>query len=83
MILIFVVFYLFLIRPQSKQKKEHERLLKNLSKGDKVLTRGGIYGTIINFQGKNKEILVIDSGSGCKLNIDRTYIVSPIKDKKD
>ena len=45
-ILIFVIFYFLLIRPQSKRAKEHKQMLENLKKGDKVTTQGGIYGVI-------------------------------------
>lgn len=44
--LIFVVMYLLLIRPQQKKAKEHQRLLRELKKGDKVVTNGGMFGTI-------------------------------------
>ncbi len=46
LILIFVVFYLFLIRPQMKQAKEHKQMVEALSKGDEVVTNGGIVGKI-------------------------------------
>jgi preprotein translocase subunit YajC len=45
-LLIFVVFYFFLIRPQQKKMKEHKSLIDNLKKGEKVITAGGIVGTI-------------------------------------
>ena len=45
-ILIFVIFYFFLIRPQQKKVKEHKAMVENLKKGDKVVTSGGITGTI-------------------------------------
>jgi len=51
-----VMFYFLLIRPQSKQRKEHDNLLKNLKAGDKVLTSAGIYGVVANV--KDKSILV-------------------------
>jgi preprotein translocase subunit YajC len=73
-ILMFLIFYFIVIRPQSKQRKSHEDDLKNLKQGDKILTRGGIFGTIIGFQGKNKDRVTIDAGSGTKFNISRTYI---------
>jgi len=44
--LIFVVMYLLLIRPQRKKQKEHEQLLKNLKKGDKIVTTSGMFGII-------------------------------------
>ena len=46
LVLIFVVFYFFLIRPQMREKKAFEKLLAGLKKGDKVLTSSGIYGEI-------------------------------------
>ena len=46
LILIFVIFYFFLIRPQQKKVKEHKAMVENLSRGDKVVTSSGIIGTI-------------------------------------
>ena len=46
LILIFVIFYFFLIRPQQKKVKEHKSMVENLKRGDKVVTSGGITGTI-------------------------------------
>jgi preprotein translocase subunit YajC len=46
LILIFVIFYFFLIRPQQKKVKEHKAMVENLKKGDKIVTSGGITGTI-------------------------------------
>ena len=46
LILIFVIFYFFLIRPQQKKVKDHKQMVENLKRGDKVVTSGGIVGTI-------------------------------------
>jgi len=46
LILIFVIFYFFLIRPQQKKVKEHKLMVENLKRGDKVVTSGGITGTV-------------------------------------
>ena len=46
LILIFVIFYFFLIRPQQKKVKEHKLMVDNLKRGDKVVTSGGIVGTV-------------------------------------
>jgi len=46
LILIFVIFYFFLIRPQQKKVKEHKKMVENLKRGDKVVTSGGIVGTV-------------------------------------
>lgn len=50
MILIFVVFWFFLIRPQRKKDKEAKKMLENLKVGDRICTIGGIYGTILNIK---------------------------------
>ena len=47
LILIFVIFYFFLIRPQQKKVKEHKIMVENLKRGDKVITVGGIVGTCL------------------------------------
>ena len=46
LILIFVIFYFFLIRPQQKKVKEHKMMVENLKRGDQIVTSGGIIGTI-------------------------------------
>ena len=46
LILIFVIFYFFLIRPQQKKVKEHKLMVDNLKRGDKIITSGGIVGTV-------------------------------------
>tara|TARA_Y200000002_G_scaffold194294_1_gene160551 strand:- start:850 stop:1134 length:285 start_codon:yes stop_codon:yes gene_type:complete len=46
LILIFVIFYFFLIRPQQKKVKEHKAMVENLKRGDKIVTSGGIVGTV-------------------------------------
>tara|TARA_B100000945_G_scaffold251174_1_gene207960 strand:- start:447 stop:734 length:288 start_codon:yes stop_codon:yes gene_type:complete len=46
LILIFVIFYFFLIRPQQKKAKEHKAMVENLKRGDKVITSGGIVGRV-------------------------------------
>jgi len=74
-LLIGLIFYFLILRPQSKQKKEHDLMLENLKKGDNILTRGGVYGKIINFQGKKNYKVIIDVGSNLKIAIARTYII--------
>lgn len=53
---IFAIFYFLLIRPQQKQQKEHEAMLKSLKIGDKIVTTGGLYGTITGFKGDDLEV---------------------------
>ena len=54
LILIFVIFYFFLIRPQQKKVKEHKAMVENLKKGDKIVTSGGITGTITRIVDNDK-----------------------------
>ena len=46
LILIFVIFYFFLIRPQQKKAKEHKNMVENIKRGDQVITSGGVIGTV-------------------------------------
>ena len=73
-LLIGLIFYFLILRPQNKQRKQHETELSELKKGDKIITRGGLYGKIVNFQGKNGNKVTIDAGSGVKLSVARSYI---------
>lgn len=71
-ILMFVVMWLFMIRPQRKQQKELENFRKSLKKGDKVVTVGGIYGTIESLDEKTALIKV---DGEVKLRVDRNSLV--------
>jgi preprotein translocase subunit YajC len=70
LILIFVVFYFFMIYPQMKKNKAQKKFRESISKGDKVVTAGGIHGKIIDM---NDQTILIDS-EGTKLRIDRSSI---------
>ena len=59
LILIFVIFYFFLIRPQQKKVKEHKQMIENLKRGDKVITSGGIIGTIEKIMDNDKVEVII------------------------
>ena len=62
LILIFVIFYFFLIRPQQKKVKEHKSMVENLKRGDKVITSGGIIGTVERIiDGDKAEISITDN----------------------
>ena len=61
-ILIFVIFYLFLIRHQQKKVKEHKAMVENLKRGDKVITSGGITGTVERLIDNDKvEVVIADN----------------------
>ena len=62
LILIFVIFYFFLIRPQQKKVKEHKIMVENLKRGDKVITSAGIIGTIERIIDNEKvEVLIAEN----------------------
>lgn len=71
LILIFVIFYFLLIRPQSKKAKEHKAMLDNLKKGDKVMTNGGIYGVIEELEDKSMTLQVGVKGLDVRIKVDR------------
>lgn len=69
---IFAIFYFLLIRPQQKQQKEHDEMLKNLKAGDKILTSGGLYGSITRLLGEND--LEVQFSQTVKLTLNRTAV---------
>ena len=75
-ILMFVVIYFLMIRPQSVQQKNHQNMLENLKKGDKILTRGGIIGKIVDFQGKNNNLVILSIDDSTNITIIKSYISS-------
>jgi len=77
MILMFAIIYFLLIRPQMRKQKQQQAMLSTLRKGDQVLTRGGIYGRIEAFKGKDSSQVLLDIGKGNKITVARAYIVGP------
>ena len=71
LILIFVVMWLFMIRPQRKQQKQLEEMRNALKKGDKVVTAGGIYGTVADVD--DRTVLVKVDGE-VKIRVDKSSI---------
>ncbi|MEW6040158.1 MAG: preprotein translocase subunit YajC [Elusimicrobiota bacterium] len=76
LVLVFVIFYFLLIRPQQKKEKEHRKMLTELNKGDYVLTTGGVYGTIVGIKTDAFELKVDDN---TKLLISRNAIAQVVK----
>ncbi|MDP6351421.1 MAG: preprotein translocase subunit YajC [Alphaproteobacteria bacterium] len=62
LVLIFVVFYFLLIRPQQKKAKSHREMVGNLQRGDKVVTAGGLYATVAKVEDQNTVVLEIANG---------------------
>jgi len=72
-ILIFVIFYFLMMRPQMKKQKEKHKMLGELKKGDNVVTRGGIHGKVVAFADENKTV-VVKVDDNVKLNVDKAAI---------
>ena len=70
-ILIFVIFYFLLIRPQQKQRKQHQQLLDNLKTGDKVVTASGIYASIVKL---GDDRVTLEIAPKVNVQIDRGQI---------
>ncbi len=73
--LIFVIFYFLLIAPQRKQQKELESMLAALKKGDRVVTTGGLHGTIVDFKEAERAV-VIEIAQNVRVTVSRSAIAS-------
>ena len=68
-ILIMVIIYFLMIRPQTKRQKEKETMRDELKKGDKIITMGGIYGTVQGFKEKGRQAIIkIDNNTNITIN---------------
>ena len=77
LILIFVIFYFFLIRPQQKKVREHKTMTQNLKRGDEVITSGGIIGTVDRvFEEDRIELNISD---GVKVQVIKNTIQGHLK----
>jgi len=72
-ILIFIVFYFLLIRPQKKTQDEHKKMVAGLKKNDEVITAGGIHGTIMNVKDNTVTLKVDDN---VKVEIQKSSIMT-------
>jgi|TARA_B100001093_G_scaffold72180_1_gene62750 preprotein translocase subunit YajC len=77
LILIFVIFYFFLIRPQQKRVKDHKLMVESLKRGDEVITSGGIIGTVDRVMEDDRIEVII--GDNVKVQIIRSTITSQLK----
>ncbi|MBF0564138.1 MAG: preprotein translocase subunit YajC [Nitrospirae bacterium] len=71
LIIIFVIFYFLLIRPQQKKAREHKDMLENIKKGDKVITSGGIYGLVENVSDKTVTLKIAEN---VKVKFGKSYV---------
>lgn len=80
LLLVFVIFYFLLIRPQSKKQKETEKMIAALKKGDKIVTIGGIHGVISSTK-ENTVIVKVDDNT--KIEFNRSAIASLVTEKTE
>ena len=76
LVLIFALFYFLLIRPQQKKMKEHRSMVESLSKGDKVVTAGGLLGTISKIE--DDRIASVEISENVKVQVVRSTITEVI-----
>ena len=69
------IFYFMIIRPQQKKQRETEAMLKSIRKGDRVLTSGGIFGTVVGEKGENGDVVVVKVSDEVKMEFTRQSIV--------
>ncbi len=77
-VIIFVVFYFLLIRPQQKKQKAHQQMLNELQKGDQVVTSGGIHGTISKI---GDSVVTVEIADKVRVQLDRPQIARVINSK--
>ncbi len=73
LVILFVLMYFVLLRPQMKRQKETEKLISSIKTGDRVLAAGGIYGTIANLK---EQIVILKIADNVKIEVSRSSITS-------
>jgi preprotein translocase subunit YajC len=79
-LLLFVIFYFLLIRPQQKKQKHHQELISNLRRGDKIVTNGGLYGTVVDVK---DHILVLKIADDVKVELVKNAVATVIEKRED
>ena len=77
LLLIIVVFYFFMIRPQMKRQKEVRQFRESLAKGDKVVTTGGIYGKIVEVK---ETVIILEIAKDVEIKVDKNGIIKDMSD---
>jgi preprotein translocase subunit YajC len=76
LILLFVIFYFLIIRPQQKQQKAHKEMLDALSKGDKIVTNGGLFAEVVKTE---EDFIKIKLNDTAIVKLDRAFIARKIE----
>jgi len=73
---ILLIFYFMIIRPQVKRQKEHQKMLSELKKGDRIVTTAGIHGTITDIE---DNIVVVQIADNTRIRLEKTAIATVVK----
>lgn len=77
-LMVFVIFYFLVFQPQSKQRKEHEKMLKEIKKFDEVVTSGGVFGVVMNVR---PESITLKIDENVRIEVEPSSIVRLVKPK--
>lgn len=80
-IAIIAVFYFFMIRPQMKQRKKEKKFSEDLKKGDKIVTKSGMHGKILEVI-ENSDTVILETGAG-KITFDKSAISQEMSEKRN
>ena len=75
---MFLIFYMLVFRPQSKARKDHEQMLKNLKKNDEVVTSGGMFGTVVNVK---PDAVTLRVAENVRIDVEPSAIVRLVRPK--
>ena len=76
LVLLFVIFYFLIIRPQQKQQKAHKAMLADLKKGDKIVTNGGLHAEVVKTE---EDFIKIKLNDTVIVKLDRAFVASKIE----
>jgi preprotein translocase subunit YajC len=79
LLLMFAVFYFLLIRPQQKKQRKHQDMLKSLKVGDRIITSGGLCGTIVE---GGEHFIKLEIADKIRVDVGRGYIAGPVREVK-
>ena len=82
MLIVFVIFYIIMIRPQRRKEQTRREMLDTLEKGDKVVTIGGVHGQLVTVREKDV-VIRVDDDKGVKLRMNRSAVSRVIKEDGD
>ena len=78
-LLVIMIFYFLILRPQQKRQRDHAKMLEELAKGDRIVTNGGLYATILNVK---DNVLVATIAEGVKVELARNAIANKVSNGK-